>query len=178
VWKRRTKTSALVLFVLGILLAVGAFLGDKADSLPFILSLLSPKYTEAQSGLTGLGNKMTLSSGDQGFRILANMFLSRIEEGDPPDRIADVTITKIERRRPTLVFGKRRAREVVKVTFSLSNGQSLDWTLAKLSEAVLALKAGRIFLFSASVLFVGILTQVVGFMMQVRETRHKLDTTS
>jgi hypothetical protein len=172
------KTSAVVLFIFGILLAVSAFLGDKADSVPFVLSLLVPEYTEAQSGLAELGKKMTLSPGDQGFESIANIFLSRLAEQNPRDRLAGVTITKIERHRPTLVFGKLRAGEVVKVTFTLSNGQTIDWTLDKISEGILALKAARIFGFSAIVLFIGILIQIVGFMIQAREARDRLGTIS
>ncbi len=167
------KTSAVVLFILGILLAVGAFLGDKAESIPFVLSLLAPEYAGAQSGLAELEKKMTLSPGDKGFEALKSIFLSRLSKENPPDRLAGITVTQIERHRPALVFGKLRAGEVVKVTFSLSNGQTLDWSLDKISEAILAQKARRIFRFSAIVLFVGILIQVAGFTMQVREPRHK-----
>lgn len=172
------KPSAVALFILGILLAVAAFLGEKADNLPFILSLVAPEYTEAQSGLAELEKKMIVSPGDRGFEALANTFLSRLAKDNPPDRLKDVTITKIERHRPALVFRKLRAGEVVKITFSLSNDQTIDWNYDKLSEAIIALKTGRIFRFSAFVLFGGILIQAVGFIIQVLETRRNLGTTS
>ena len=170
------KTSALVLFVLGILFAICAFLGDEADNMPFVLRLVAPEYTECQSGLVELEKEMILSPGDQGFEALAKTFLSRLARDNPPDRLAGVSITKIERNRPIAAFGKLLAGQVVKVTFSLSSGQTIDWSLDRLSEAVLALKTGRIFPFSAILLSGGILIQIVGFLLQVREARRKLGT--
>lgn len=169
--RRGMKTSAALLVILGILLEIAAFLGDKAESVPVVLSLVAPKYIEAQSGLVKLEKKMTLSPGDPGFEAIANIFLLRLAEENPPDRLAGVSVMKIERQTPKIVFGNLRAGEVVPVTFSLSNGQSLDWSLDGLIETILALKKGRVFQFSAIVFVVGILIQIVGFIMQVREAR-------
>jgi len=167
------KPSAMVLFILGILLTVGAFLGDKADNVPFVLSLVAPEYTEAQFGLVELEKKMALSPEDHGFQSLANIFLARLAKDNSPDRLAGVFITKIERHPPALVFRKLRVSEVVKVTFSLSVGQTIDWSIEKLSEAIIAIKTERIFRFSVFVLLGGILLQTVGFIMQVIEARRK-----
>jgi hypothetical protein len=165
------KTSAVTLFVIGILLAVAAFLSDKAENLPFVVPLLAPEHAKAQEGLQGLEKKMTLTPTDDGFGSLAAIFLARLSDQNPPERLVGITVVKIERHRPSLVFGKLRAGEVVTVRFVLSNGQSLDWNLDKLAEAVSALKTHRLFIFSAFVLAAGILVQILGFILQAREAR-------
>ena len=167
------KRSAVSLFLIGVLLAVAAFVGDKADNIPLMIDLLAPRYVEGAAALNTLQTKLVLSPGDKGFDVVKEVFLSKLSAENPPEKLAGIEVTKVERKRPMISFGMLRAGEVVPVIFSLSNGQTLDWNLDALSSEILKFKTSRLFRFSALVLAGAIAIQTSAFFVQARESRQK-----
>ena len=167
------KKSALFLFVLGIFFAVCAFFIDKVENLPFVLNLLAPQYTKAHSSLIELEKKTILIPADPGFDAIANIFLLKLGEENPSNSLKDIFVTKIERHKPVLAFSKSLVGEYVKLTFSLSNGQSINWSIEKLKETIFAHKTKSIFSFAAIIFFFGIVNTIFAFILQVIDGQRK-----
>jgi hypothetical protein len=162
------RRSVIILFILGLLFEIAAFIGGHADSIPFVLQVISPSYVRAKQGLKNLDTDMTLSPDELGFAEISRVFLERLAKDNPPEKLANISIIKIYRKRAYLGIGRKRAGEVIPITFVLSNGQEIDWKLKFLSPLINELKSKRVFLAAVIVFMAGVSLQIIGFILQLK----------
>ena len=153
---------AAVIFFLGLLLVIAAFLGAQADRFPFVLNVISPDYMQAREGLRRMQSTLILDPRDPGFTQLAGIFLEELALENPPDEVASVSVVKIQRQQPLLDFSKA-TKEEVSVAFELSNGQTLEMSLDLLNVRVNQLKKGYVSVAAVVLFVVGIILQMKGF---------------
>lgn len=166
----------IVLFITGLILEALAFLGSHAENVPFVLSVVSPSFITANNGLKEMERTMVLTPNQRGFDELSALFLKQLALWNPDKDISTISVVKITRENPALVFGRLHAKEKVPLTFTLSNGQDLKWNLEALMKGVNNLKARRLFLASVIVFVIGIGIQILGFIVEIldRKKRRKV----
>jgi len=161
------KPSAFALFGLGLLFEICAFVVDRADHIPFVLSILASGYVAAQAGLGTLELEKSLSSEDKGFQELSELFKNELVERNPDEPIAFfLSVDRMERGNAILGFNQTRARERIPIKFFLSNGQEISWDLFELEERLEKNKSTRLFRAAVVIFLVGVVIQIKGFMLQ------------
>ena len=159
------KRSTLTLLIIGLALEAVAFVADKADEIPIVLSVLAPDYVLAQTGLQTLESKMLLTPEDVGFDVIAHIALEGLASLYPNESLS---ITGISRSNAMLSIGVRRAGGVIPLKFQLSNGQAPTSTLEEVIQEVNSLKSTPLFRAAAAVFIAGIMIQLVGIAIQFR----------
>lgn len=165
------KRTVIVLFFVGLLIEFAAFFGDQAANIPFVMKLVAPGYTKAQAGIQTLSTKKTLETTGPGFAIISEIFFAQMREQNNPKDVAKISIQKFSRGNARLGFSPNRAREVIPINVTLSNGQTLEWDLASLTTQVNALQNKNIFYYTLVVFLVGAVIQFIGFIIDFRENR-------
>ena len=169
------KGSALILFIIGLLLEAAAFFSSQAEDIPLVLTALAPRYVAAQVGLSKLDSDLVLTSDDPGFAELSNLLLAEAANQNAPEVVSLLSVTRITRGRPSLVFNRRTVRERIATTFHLSNEQEINWDLAVLTNRVESLKSQRLFVAATLVFIAGVLVQIIGFVIQAGRSRSGSD---
>ena len=164
------KRSTLTLLIIGLALEAVAFVADKADEIPIVLSVLAPDYVLAQTGLQTLESKMLLTPEDVGFDVIAHIALEELASHYPDELIESLSITEISRSSAVITFNRRRAGEVIPLKFQLSNGQAPTWNLEEVNQEVNLLKSTPLFRAAAAVFIAGIIIQLVGIAIQFRRS--------
>jgi hypothetical protein len=91
-----------------------------------------------------------------------------------------VRVTQINRGTAAIGFSQKHAKEIVPITFILSNGQKLEWDLEGMISEADSLKTRRLFGVSVFVFFAGVIIQVIGFIIEIidrKKNRQPLVTT-
>ena len=167
------KRTATILFFLGLFIEVAAFFGDHAANIQFVMKLVAPKYVQAQSGIQILSNKKKLEFKDPGFAVIADIFMAELREQNAPKAVDGISIIGISRANAFMNFSPNRAKEVIPIKFSLSNGQTLDWDLEFLVTRIDKLQNRNIFCYAIIVFFVGAFIQCIGFVIESRKCKHR-----
>jgi len=163
------KRIAVILFIVGLLFEFAAFFGDQAANIPFVMNLVAPKYAQAQLAIRTLdANKKTLESTDTGFAVISELFMAKLREQNDPKEVAQISIQKFSRGNAKLGFSPNRAREVIPITVTLSNGQELEWNLASLTTRVAELQNRNLFGYTLIVFLTGVVIQCIGFIVDKR----------
>lgn len=165
------KRITAILFAVGLLLEFAGFFGDQSANIPFVLRLVAPRYTQAQAGLDMLAKNKILEPDQRGFSVLSELFLARLCEEIDPRQVAQTSVHKFTRGNAGLSFSTDRAKEVIPINVTLSNGKTLKWELSSLSNDVDALQNQSLFWLSLVVFFAGVTIQCVGFALDFRESR-------
>lgn len=86
----------IVFFFTGLLLDLGALFADHASELPLVMRLIAPAYSNASAGLQEIAKGDKLGRGDEGFKELEAILLTRFrEDNDTPTNITDLKIEQI-----------------------------------------------------------------------------------
>jgi len=149
-------------------LSTAAFVADKAEEIPLVLSVLAPDYVLAQAGLQTLESRLLLTPKDPGFEVIAHIALEELASHYTDEVIESLSVTEISRSTPMITFGRRRAGEVIPLKFQLSNGQAPTWNLEEVIQEVNLLKSTPLFRAAAAVFIAGIIIQLVGIAIQFR----------
>jgi len=170
------KRTVTVLFFVGLLFEFAAFFGDQAANIPFVMKLIAPAHTQAQAGFQRLSTNKTLEPDDPGFAVISGIFLARLRQQNDPENVANITIRKFSRGNARLGFSPNRAREIIPINVTLSNGQSLEWNLASLTVQVDELQNKNIFGYALAVFLVGAIIQCIGFAVEFRDSKRPKDS--
>ncbi len=165
------KRITIVLFFVGLLLQFAAFFGDQATNIPFVLKLVAPRYTQAQSGIQTLSSKKTLQPNDPGFAVISEIFLERLRELNSPNDVSKITIQQFALGEARLHLSTNRTREVIPINATLSNGQTMKWNLASLVQKVDELQNKNLFGYRLVVFLIGAVIQCIAFFYQRRERK-------
>jgi len=161
----------IILFIVGLLFEFAAFFGDQAKNLPFVMRLVAPEYSHAQAGIYTLSTKKTLEPGERGFAVISEILFAQLRKKNKPEDVSRVSIQKFFRGTARIAFGQDRAREVIPIDVSLSNGQTLHWSLGSLTTEVDAMQNKNLFAYSLVVFLFGVFIQCIGFVGQYREDK-------
>ena len=166
----------VILFFIGILIEALAFIGSKAEDIPFVLSIVSPSYANAKDGLSEMERTMVLLPNQDGFIELSAIFYKNLVLWNPGRDVSSLSVVKITRKKANMTVGTLHAKEVVPLIFTMSNGQDLKWELGALMEDVNNLKAKHLFFTSIVVFVIGIGIQILGFILGRKENRQTPDS--
>ena len=137
----------VVIFIVGILVSVCAFVADKVDHIPAVLKLLAPGYARAQTA------------------EISKLFFERAASENAPELLATLSIRKLTRQTAMMAFGESQVGEVVPVEAELSNGQKVQWDLKQIEAQATSLKESRIFHFSVGFFVLGLIIATAGFLI-------------
>lgn len=160
----------IILFAVGLLFEIAAFMGSHADNIPFALKVIVPDYVKAKAGLRKLEKDMALSPQDPGFDQIAKVFIDRLTLTNPAEKLASISVVKIHRSRPEMVFSRTRVKEKIVISFELSNSQKLDWVIESLTSHVDELKTGRVFIAAVIIFIAGVILQILAFIIQLKSS--------
>lgn len=149
-------------------------MAGQADNIPFVLRAISPDYVGAMEGLKRLESTMALVPKESGFKEISNIFHKELSTLNPTKRLEQISIIKIDRRSPSLRFNRKRAKEIIPITFHLSDGQQAHWNLEILMDRVKKLKKGNVFIFAIAIFAFGVIIQFIGFVIQTIEKTNKV----
>jgi len=155
----------VVIFIVGILVSVCAFVADKVDHIPAVLKLLAPGYARAQTAIEKLKSAKTLEPSDAGFAEISKLFFERAASENAPELLATLSIRKLTRQTAMMAFGESQVGEVVPVEAELSNGQKVQWDLKQIEAQATSLKESRIFHFSVGFFVLGLIIAAAGFLI-------------
>jgi len=165
------KRTVIALFFVGLLFEFAAFFGDQAANIPFVMKFVAPRYTQAQAGVQALSTKKTLETTDPGFAVISEILLALMHELNDPKDVAKISIQKFSLGNAGLRFNSNRAREVIPINVTLSDGQILEWDLASLTTRVDALQEKNLFGYALVVFLIGAVIQCIGFVVAFRESK-------
>ncbi len=159
------KHLPLLLFAIGILIEVAAFFIGYADYVPIVYKFISPSFYRANIGLERLSATEILEPQDLGFPEIAQLFKNVAAKQNPPDVVQKTQVTQFVRKGAALAFSTKRAKEVINIEVKLSNDQSVEWDLNEIAPMVDALKTSNTFYWALALFFVGVIIQVIGFLI-------------
>jgi len=167
------KIAGIILFVLGLIVAISGYCLSNADDIPGVFRLFAADYVEASSALSAVKSKRTLQPTDVGFDVLSQLFRDDIaRRADKPELLAQLSIEKIERYKTVaLKVGGFQAASDEAVRYTLSNGQTLKWQLSAVQSRIDTLKHKALFRISLWIFIVGIGIQALGFVLQLCEKK-------
>ena len=157
---------AITLFVIGVLLEIGAFFGAQAKNIPPVLRFIAPRYSKAINGLSILDSQNVLNPGEKGFKEIVDIFIDVASQQNKPQIISKIKVLKIVREGAQLRFSQKRAKEVIPIKFELSNGQTIDWDLESMTEEINKLQQKSLFKYSIWILIAGIVLMSLAFFIK------------
>jgi hypothetical protein len=162
------RKSTMPWFLTGLATTLAALFLSHAGDLRFVQRMVSPEYIHALRGLRQLETQMTLEPGQTGFAELAGLFLDRYQERSPDRELAGVSATRLERQPAVISVDETNAPEVIPVICLLSNGQTIEWDLAGLTDAVEGFRSRSVFIGALILFGIGALIQLVAYMLERR----------
>lgn len=158
-----------ILFAIGLMLEILAFLISNASNIPLLLSLLSPTYYNAQQGLMKLNLDKILISKDDGFQEISTIFNKQsIEEGRPD--LATIAFVKFIQKTPQMGYSVKSAGVQTPIVGYLDNGQIINWYLEDISADIDTLKSGNIFWEAVIIFSFGVIIQFIGFVIKMHKS--------
>ncbi len=155
-----------ILFVLGLLLESVGFLLGAVDNIPVVLRIVSPRYVTASHALEILASDRVINASVPGFEDIAGIFLNAARSQNSPEAMRTIEVQELRLKGTTgLAFGKAAVRETVPVVVALSNGQEVDWDLVTIRKQIEDLKGHQLFGWAIGLFVAGIISQVVGFIV-------------
>jgi hypothetical protein len=164
------KKIGSALFYVGLAVAIAGFLGDKAESFPWVLRVLAPSYVGALSGLETLQSNGALSRGQVGFSELEGIFRTEAEAKGVGAGLYFQRVEKFVRKTAMIALGEARAGELVPVEVQMTT-LKVDWDMAGLRERAEELKRSSLLRFSVLVFSIGLCLTVGGKIIESRGTR-------
>ena len=161
------------LFVASVILATTGFLLASTDHIPFLLRVFSPKYAEAKEATEVLRNGGSLTKGQAGFEILAEIAMKGLSEieSNSPEALADIRVLSFKSaRKPGIAFGDRGTYESFPVEVNLSNGKNGEINLVVMEKIVADLREGNVFWWGAGLFSLGIVLLFIGHFYKPRTT--------
>jgi hypothetical protein len=155
----------IIVFVVGILVSICAFIADKVDHIPVVLRMLAPEYSHVETALAKLRDIKSLAPADEGFSEISKLFFQTAARKNPPELLATLSITKLTRQTAMMAFGENQVGEVVPLEVELSNGQKVRWDMKQVEAQAASLKEGRIFHFSVGLFILGVILAAIGFII-------------
>jgi hypothetical protein len=164
------KKIGSALFYVGLVIAIAGFLGEKAESLPWVLRVLAPSYVGAVRGLETLQSNGSLSPGQVGFSELEGIFRAESEVRGMGTAYYFQRVDKFGTKPPAIFFGPGRIGEEVPVEVQLTTAK-VGWDVAGLRERVDELKRSSLLWFSVLVFSIGLCLTVGGRIIESRATK-------
>jgi len=161
------KRVTVTLFIVGLVFEFAGFFGDQSANIPFVMRLVSPRYTHAQAGINALSASKALEPGQRGFGVLSDIFLAKLAEENDPNRLTQISVHRFSRGNARLGFSRDRAGEVIPINVTLSTGQTLEWELASVTREVDSIRNKSLFWLSLVVFLVGVAIQCIGFAVEM-----------
>lgn len=158
------RTSAKFLLVLGLVIETVGFAIDKADAFRFMESIVSPDYAIGLTAVEMLEERRTLALEDPGFNILANIYLEKLREINPPNLIKGIEGIEVSEIRLPEALGFSPSAGVIRrpLEFQLASGQTGEWSLGEMMDALEVIR-GKSFTIAAILVFAfGAIIQILG----------------
>ena len=155
---------AVILFLLGLFLEIAAFFIGQANDIPLVIKIISPNSSKAEAGIRALKKSKHLTPNEYGFKQISEFFFDDIVSRGPSAKLADVSLEKI--RLQKYMYDNMDIWHTRPLTFELSNGKTYDWDIESLTGQINELKKGRLLKMACVIFFVGIVTQIVGFIIE------------
>jgi len=143
-----------------------AFVVANAENIPFVYRILSPSYFNALNGLNNLSSKKILTPDDTGFIEISNILIGLLREQNSPEAVKNISVKKFVREDAFLSFSTENVKEIVPIEVHLSNDQNIKWDVQSLSLNIEKLKTSNIFLWSSIVFAIGVLIQIIAYMIE------------
>lgn len=159
----------VTLFLIGLFVESIAFVVSQTENIPFVLKLMSPKYTNSQNGLQKLESSLTLEPADEGFVEFQEIFLDLLRHQNPTQNINLISVSKFQREGSRLAFSVKRTKEVIPIKVLISNGQELVWNLEELTLKIDNFKKSNTFVVSITIFVFGVVIQVIGFIVELKK---------
>lgn len=166
------KFTKYCLFFLGLLLIISGFLVDKASNIPWVLSILSPEYVAAQSGLSRLDDLASLLPGDRGFEEIASTYAEDLRFNDTTKRVDWTVVDKIGPRKSQVSsISYLGPKTWIPLDFHLTNGQTLPYDLILLRQDVEGLKTADLSFWGGLLFWLGVLSYIIEFVVSQFENK-------
>ncbi len=156
------KNIALILFIFGIFVEALAFFIGYADHIPFLFRVISPTYYRLNKGLEKLRDVKRLKPTDKGFVEISQLFKEITAKQNPSEIIERINPTEFIRK---LTFSSDHTKEIIHVDVKLANGQTVSCDLSEIPTMVKALKSTNTFKLALVIFSLGVLMQIIGFII-------------
>jgi len=161
--------SALILFILGLLLEGAGFVTSNVENMPSVLSLVTPSYARAVHAYRHILRGHKLLPDQKGFDQLAEMVTTKFKDSVTGESSQLLSVLEFE------YVGGWQVRNGVStildtshVSAMLSNGQTASITLPGLRERIEVLRSKDLFIWAIGIFAIGIFLQIIGFIIQWR----------
>ena len=164
----RHKLIFVILFCVGLFIEILAFYISQADNIPIILKFISPKYVQANKTYEKLEKtkNITIEEKGEGFSIIETIILDELKILNPDKDLTFINVTSIDWRSTAINTTKGFQRTI---EAKLSNGQIYKSDLETLKSKINELKTNNIYHFATFVFILGVIIQIVGFIIQLFE---------
>jgi hypothetical protein len=168
------KRTTIILWALGMALSIAGFVLGQVESLPPFLRIVAREYVEASSGIKHLRETRALQQGDPGFAAVvaiarADAQLASALAGAEVERFKLI---------PLLRLGDQIVGDNAMPRIIFTTGQAIDWPLDRIDQMLAERKRAALFRASVVVFTLGIVLQVVSFILQVLEKRQGPERTA
>lgn len=159
----------ITVFSLGLLIQTAAFFVNQVENIPFVVNLISPKYSHAVKGLRRLESSMLIEPTDKGFSEFQEIFLDLLREQNSLENVASISVLKFQREGARMTFSQKRTKEVIPIKVFVSNRQEISWNLEDLTNRIEKFKKKNTFVISIIIFVFGASIQIIGFFIGFRK---------
>jgi len=159
----------ITLFIIGLFIESVAFFLNQIENIPFVVTIISPKYSHSLKGLKKLESSLIIESQDDGFTEFQEIFLNLLRKQNPSQNIDSISVLKFQREGARMTFSQKRTKEVIPIKVFISNGQELDWNLEELTSKIENFKKKNTFVISICIFLLGVTIQIVGFIIELNK---------
>ena len=144
-----------------------AFFVGHLGHMPFLEQAICRKYGRASKGLERLESSLVLTPSDEGFNEFQEIFLTLLARQNLTEVVRGLSVRKFQREGARLAFSRKRAKEVVPIKVSLSNGQEITWNTEDLITNIEKLRTRNMFVMSIVIFLFGVTMQIVGLIIEI-----------
>jgi hypothetical protein len=160
------RRSAIILLIVGLIIESVGYMIDKADVFIFIVHMISPRYVLGEKAIASLKAEKELMPDDPGFSVVEHLFKQETLRQNPPELVQSISVMRMNLEGAGLAFGTGGVRPRQPLRVTLSNGQTVDWDINLLQNELDNLKLNSLTTTSVVVFVLGILFQIVGFIIE------------
>lgn len=158
------KWTKILLFSIGIVFEIFAFVISNSENLPNVFRYLSHDYYRATQGFIKLSNDLILKPSDKGFEEINKIAKDIISQSNPVELFNSIRLDSIICDPDTkLKIDKEYTGNVTNVFLYYSNGQNLNWSMENIIHHINQLKNKSIFHWSIFLVVLGIMFQIWSF---------------
>ena len=166
------KWTKILLFSIGIVFEIFAFVISNSDNLPIVYRCISIDYYNANQGYKKLSNDRSLMPGDKGFEEIYVFAEDFLLQANSQELVNKFVIDSIKCDSYAKFYaGREFSGWRTNVYLYISNGQKLNWYLEDIIPRIEQLKNKSIFHWSIFLVALGIMFQIWSFLIGNKRDR-------